>query len=132
MKNLVPRPRPELWQDAPESPLGALKSPQAQGRLAVCQLISSMDESRSNFGVATYASSTGDANFRRPTEVLPPDNEVRSPPTIICALLSNASVGAWRSLPAQSRLASTRRVAGFLSARRRRAVGEPRRGVAPE
>ena len=132
MKNLVPRPRPELWQDAPESPLGALKSPQAQGRLAVCQLISSMDESRSNFGVATYASSTGDVNFRRPTEVLPPDNEVRSRPTIICALLSNASVGAWRSLPAQSRLASTRRVTGFLSARRRRAVGEPRRGVAPE
>ena len=65
MKNLVPRPRPELWQDAPESPLGALKSPQAQGRLAVCQLISSMDASRVDGGVATYAHAAGELNFRR-------------------------------------------------------------------
>ena len=63
--NLVPAPRPELWQDAPHGPLHQLKSPEAQGRLAVCQLVSSMEESRVNFGVATYASATGEMNFRR-------------------------------------------------------------------
>ncbi len=63
--NLVPVPRPELWQDAPHSPVEALSSPQAQGRLSVCQLISSMEESRMNVGVATYASATGELNFRR-------------------------------------------------------------------
>ena len=63
--NLVPAPRPELWQDAPHGPLHHLKSPEAQGRLAVGQLVSSMEESRVNFGVATYASATGEMNFRR-------------------------------------------------------------------
>ena len=72
MDNLVPAPRPELWQDAPHSPLEALTSPQAQGRLAVDQLISSMEESRVNVGVATYASATGDVNFRRPSAIAPP------------------------------------------------------------
>ena len=72
MDNLVPAPRPELWQDAPHSPLEALTSPQAQGRLSVCQLISSMEESRVNVGVATYASATGDVNFRRPSAIAPP------------------------------------------------------------
>ena len=72
MENLVPAPRPELWQDAPHSPLEALTSPQAQGRLSVCQLISSMEESRVNVGVATYASATGDVNFRRPSAIAPP------------------------------------------------------------
>ena len=67
-ENLVPTPRPELWQDAPHSPLEHLRSPQAQGRLSVCQLISSMEESRVNVGVATYASSTGDVNFKRRTQ----------------------------------------------------------------
>ena len=61
----MPAPRPELWQDAPHGPLHHLKSPEAQGRLAVCQLVSSMEESRVNFGVATYASATGEMNFRR-------------------------------------------------------------------
>ena len=63
--NLVPAPQPELWQDAPHGPLHHLTSPEAQGRLAVCQLVSSMEESRVNFGVATYASATGEMNFRR-------------------------------------------------------------------
>ena len=70
--NLVPTPRPELWQDAPHSRLEELQTPQAQGRLAVCQLISSMEESRVNVGVATYASATGDVNFRRPSAIAPP------------------------------------------------------------
>ena len=63
--NLVPAPRPELWQDAPHGPLHHLKSPEAQGRRAVCQLVSSMQASRANLGVATYASATGELNFKR-------------------------------------------------------------------
>ena len=70
--NLVPAPRPELWQDAPHSPVEALTSPQAQGRLSVCQLISSMEGSRVNAGVATYASATGDVNFRRRSDTASP------------------------------------------------------------
>ena len=65
MGNLVPAPRPELWQDAPQSPLSLLTSPQAQGRLSVCQLISGMEESQAHAGLATYASATGEMNFTR-------------------------------------------------------------------
>ena len=72
MENLGPAPRPELWQDAPQSPLSLLTSPQAQGRIAVCQLISGMEESRVNVGVATNASATGDVTFRRPRAISPP------------------------------------------------------------
>ena len=79
MGNLVPTPRPELWQDAPHSPLNLLTSPQAQGRLAVCQLVSSMEESRLNVGVATYASATGDVSFRRRSAAGPPLDGSRVP-----------------------------------------------------
>ena len=63
--NLVPRSRPELWQDAPHSTLEELRTPEAQGRLAVCQLRSSLGPSRLNAGVATYAHPSGDLHFQR-------------------------------------------------------------------
>ena len=64
-ENLVPEPQSEFWQDAPHSPLGELKSPEAQGRLAVCQLFSNMEKSGVHAGVATYAQTTGETTLRR-------------------------------------------------------------------
>ena len=63
--NLVPRPQPSLWQDAPEAPLTDLESPEAQGRLSVCQLYGCMEPSGVHAGVPTYAHATGDLNFQR-------------------------------------------------------------------
>ena len=54
------RPRPELWQDAPHSPLEKLKSADAQGKLAVCTLDSCMEEGQVTAGQASYAYAAGD------------------------------------------------------------------------
>ena len=45
IENLCPRPIPQLWQNAPHVAFHELKSPQAQGRLALCRPISGMQES---------------------------------------------------------------------------------------
>lgn len=65
-ENLVPEPRSELWQDAPHSPLGQLKSADAQGKMAVCRLESCMEEGEVKDGVTTYAYTVGGSNFWRP------------------------------------------------------------------
>ena len=45
VENLCPCPIPQLWQNAPHIAFHELKSPQAQGRLALCRPISGMQES---------------------------------------------------------------------------------------
>ena len=45
VENLCPRPISQLWQNAPHVAFDELKSPQAQGRLALCRPISGMQES---------------------------------------------------------------------------------------
>ena len=42
VENLCPCPIPQLWQNAPHIAFHELKSPQAQGRLALCRPISGM------------------------------------------------------------------------------------------
>ena len=45
VENLCPCPISQLWQNAPHIAFHELKSPQAQGRLALCRPISGMQES---------------------------------------------------------------------------------------
>ena len=63
--NLVPKPDPDMWQDAPHLPFDELKSTEAQNRLSACRPISGMREAGVVGGVPTYAHNTGEVNMRR-------------------------------------------------------------------
>ena len=63
--NLVPAPRPELWQDAPHSPLRQLETADARGRLALGKLISSMEDAVTGSGQHAYAYTEGETSFVR-------------------------------------------------------------------
>ena len=63
--NLCPKPVPQLWQDAPHVAFHELKSPAAQGRLALCRPISGLQESTVVDGLEKYAHITGDVFFCR-------------------------------------------------------------------
>ena len=54
VENLCPRPISQLWQNAPHVAFDKLKSPQAQGRLALCRPISGMQESSIVDGLEKY------------------------------------------------------------------------------
>ena len=60
LNNLCPVPVPQLWQDAPHVPFDELKSPDAQGRLALCRPISGMQQSCLIDGLEKYAHISGD------------------------------------------------------------------------
>ena len=60
LRNLVPTPIYELWQDCPHVPFGELKSEEAQARLSVCQPISGLQESTRVGGVERYAHNAGE------------------------------------------------------------------------
>ena len=62
---MVPRPNPELWQDAPHVPFDKLVSDDAQARLSACRPISGIEEAGVIGGVPTYAHNTGEVNMRR-------------------------------------------------------------------
>lgn len=63
--NLVPAAVPQLWQDCPHVPFGALKSVDAQSRLSVCRPHSSLEPANCADGTPRYAHCTGDVNYRR-------------------------------------------------------------------
>ena len=64
-ENLVPRPDPSLWQDAPHVPFHKLVSDESQARLSACRPISGLQEAGVIGGVPTYAHNTGEVNMRR-------------------------------------------------------------------
>ena len=59
-ENLCPTPVPQLWQDAPHVPFHELKSPDSQGRLALCRPISGLQPSNIIDGLEKYAHISGD------------------------------------------------------------------------
>ena len=63
--NLVPQPRPQYWQSAPEAPFADLKTEDARGRLSCCNLTSSMKQHQDEKGRAAYASSAAETVFFR-------------------------------------------------------------------
>ena len=69
--NLVPRPAPQYWQNAPAAPFGELCTEAAQGVLACCNIQSSIAEQRDSCGLAAYVCSAGETSFwrRPPTQI---------------------------------------------------------------
>ena len=65
LANLVPQPKPQYWQAAPEAPFADLKTEDARGRLSCCNLISSMKRHQDEKGRAAYASSAAETVFFR-------------------------------------------------------------------
>ena len=63
--NLCPTQVPQLWNNAPHVSFDKLKSPAAQGRLALCRPISGIEESTFVGGLEKYAHSSGDVSFSR-------------------------------------------------------------------
>jgi hypothetical protein len=63
--NLCPKPVPQLWNNAPHVSFDKLKSPAAQGRLALCRPISGIEESTFVGGLEKYAHSSGDVSFSK-------------------------------------------------------------------
>ena len=57
--NLVPKPIPRLWQDAPHVPFDKLLSDEAQARLSICRLTSCVEPAGLVDGTPSYASVTG-------------------------------------------------------------------------
>ena len=71
VNNLCPRPIPQLWNNAPHVPFHKLKSPAAQGRLALVKPFSGLEENTTIGGVERYAHISGETNFskRAPWEI---------------------------------------------------------------
>ncbi len=69
-ENLCPKPVPQLWQNAPHIAFHELKSPAAQGRLALCRPISGLQESAVVDGLEKYAHISGDVFFSRRAETM--------------------------------------------------------------
>ena len=64
-RNLVPRPQPEYWQNAPEAPFRELRSEASRSQLACCNLQSSMLQHQDERGRAAYACAAGETYFWR-------------------------------------------------------------------
>ena len=64
-RNLVPRPQPQYWQNAPEAPLHMLKSEASRAHLACCNMQSSMLLHQDERGRAAYACAAGETHFWR-------------------------------------------------------------------
>ena len=62
-ENLCPVPVPQLWQDAPHVPFHELKSPDSQGRLALCRPMSGLQPRNIIDGLEKYAHISGDVPY---------------------------------------------------------------------
>ena len=63
--NLVPAPRPELWQDAPHVPFDVLQSKEALGRLSLCRPIDEITEAQPGDYKAQYPHNVGPVSFKK-------------------------------------------------------------------
>ena len=64
-RNLVPRPRPDLWQDVPHAPFDARQSREAQARLSVKRPHCELQEPKVVDAKPKFAHMAGDCVWKR-------------------------------------------------------------------